>query len=70
MNINVQIGLLMREERTKKKMSLQEVADKMNLGKTTISAYELGKIAISVENLQKYCEIVGCDFYKLMYKLK
>ncbi len=68
MTITEKIGYEMRTQRLIKRMTIQQVADKMNKSKNTVSYYELGKINITVEDLMKYCEIVGCDYIHILQK--
>lgn len=66
MTKNTTIGMLMRKHRKEKKMTIQQVADKMGKAKNSISLLELGKTGIEVETLQKYCEIIGYDWIELI----
>lgn len=66
MNVNEKIGYEMRTERLIKRMTIQQVADKMHKSKNTISYYELGKINITINDLIDYCEIVGCNYIDIL----
>lgn len=61
------IGFELRSQRLLKRMSLEEVAERMGVSsRNTISYLELGKKSIEVEELIRYCEIVGCDWIHIM----
>lgn len=66
MTTNKTIGMLMRKHRKEKKMTIQQVADKMGKAKNTVSLLELGKTGIEIETLQKYCDIIGYDWIDLI----
>jgi transcriptional regulator with XRE-family HTH domain len=50
-----------KEFRKSKKMSLQEVADKVDLAKSTLSDFENGKSSVSTDNLILICRAIGAD---------
>lgn len=62
MTLNEKIGLQLRMRRMEKKMTIEEVADRLGVAKNTVSYMELGKKKITVEDVVKYSEIVGCDW--------
>lgn len=67
--LDKKIGFELRSQRLLRRMSLEEVADKMGVSsRNTISYLELGKKSIEVDELIKYCEIVGCDWKEIMLK--
>lgn len=66
MNIDERIGYEMRSARLLKRMSLQQVADRLDKAKQTISYWELGKTKITVVDLQRYCEVVGCNWLDIL----
>ena len=68
--LDKRIGFELRSQRLLRRMSLEEVADKMGVSsRNTISYLELGKKSIEVDELIKYCEIVGCDWKEIMLKV-
>ena len=70
MKLNEQIGFEMRNQRLLHRMTLEQVADKMDIAsKNTISRMELGAKNITVEDLVNYCNAVGCSWIELLYKL-
>lgn len=70
MTLNERIGNLMREERTAKGMSLEEVAKKMGYSsKNTVSRMELGITDISLTNLEKFCAAINIDLFGFLYKV-
>ena len=67
--LDKRIGFELRSYRLLRRMSLEEVADKMGVSsRNTISYLELGKKSIEVDELIKYCEIVNCDWKEVMLK--
>lgn len=66
MTFNEKLGTSMRKARKKKGYTIQNVAEKMNLAKTTISAYELGKITISTENFLLYCQAIEFNYVDIL----
>lgn len=51
-------------------MTLEDVAERMNVkSRNTISRIELGKKEITVEDLRKYCDAVGCSWIELLNKV-
>lgn len=70
MTLNEYIGYEMRNQRLIRRMTLEQVASKMGVAsKNTISRMELGKTMITVEELKKYCAVVGCDWVELLQKV-
>lgn len=67
MTLNEKIGFEMRNQRLLKRMTLEEVAAKMNIkSRNTISRMELGKKEITVEDLITFCDAVGCSWIELL----
>ena len=70
MNINEQIGFEMRNQRLLKRLTLEEVASRMGVkSRNTISLMEKGITKITVVDLQKYCEAVGCSWIDILMKV-
>lgn len=70
MTVNEQIGLEMRVERIRAKMTLDDVANKMGVkSKNTISRMELGKTEITVVQLREYCKAVGCNYIDILERV-
>ena len=70
MTLNEKIGFEMRSQRLLKRMTLQQVADGMGVAsRNTVSLMELGKPMITVQDLQKYCEVVGCSWLEILQKV-
>lgn len=64
------IGKAMRYQRTLKRLSLQQVADKIGLAKNTVAYYEKGKISISVNNLKNTVTLSGSTMWICSMPLK
>ena len=70
MTLNERIGFEMRSQRLLKRMTLQQVADGMGVSsKNTVSRMELGVTMITVEDLVKYCNVVGCSWIEILEKV-
>ena len=66
MNLNEMIGAEMRAQRKRKKMTIEQVAEKMGKYKNSISLLELGTTKITVTELQKYCDVLGISWIELL----
>ena len=70
MTLNEKIGFELRNQRLLKRMTLENVADKMHVkSRNTISRIELGKKDITVEDLINYCDAVGCSWLEILEKV-
>ncbi len=69
MTLNERIGFEMRSQRLLKRLTLEEVASRMDIrSKNTVSRMELGITKITVEDLEKYCDAVGCSWIEILRK--
>lgn len=68
MTLNEKIGFELRNQRLLRRMTIQQVADKLGKSKNTVSYYELGKIKITINDLVSYCKAVGCDCIEVLKK--
>ena len=67
--LNKRIGFELRSARLLRRMTLEQVAAALGVSsRNTVSYLELGKTAIDVETLVRYCEIVGADWAEIMRK--
>lgn len=70
MKLNERIGFELRNQRRLKRMTLENVAKKMNIkSRNTISRIELGKKEITIDDLVKYCNAVECSCIELLHKI-
>ena len=60
------LGLRLRQIRKEHKLSMNDVGKKIGCTKQMISLYELGKSALSVEQLKKICSIYGIKYYDII----
>ena len=60
-NYNKKIGAYLAKERKAKKLSQNQVAEKMDVTKTAISYWETGKRVINADQMLNYCEVLGVD---------
>lgn len=59
------IGRKLKQLRKSKKLSQQELADKIKITRSTISNYEIGRRTPHLKDLQKFCKVfdVGLDYF-------
>lgn len=70
-DMNKRIGEELRSEREKRNLSLADVAFRMGYSsRNTISKIELGLTQITVEQLQSYCDSIGCDMYDVLRRVQ
>lgn len=59
--LNAKIGAVLRKYRKQRKMSMQEVADKLNVTKTAVHYWESGKRSIYADQMLDYCDVIDLD---------
>lgn len=57
----VKLGDIFKQARQNKGLSQQEVADRMNVSRSTISLYELGTREMNFDTFLMFCEIYGLN---------
>ena len=64
------IGKKLKELRISRGYRQNEVADKVGLSRATISNVEVGNRGLSIESLQKFCELynVSIDYFEIETK--
>lgn len=60
--INKQIGEKLKQYREIKEYSLSEVASMVGKSKSSIHAYEIGRVSISVDVLIDLCNVYGINY--------
>lgn len=60
------LGAILRQERKSRGISQETLGQKAGVGKTTISAYELGKISPDIETLDKMCSYMSLDYIDVL----
>lgn len=65
--ISTSIGCTIRSFRKKKKMTIVELASKINKSKSTISKYEKGEIVIDIETLYDIANALETHIHQLLY---
>ena len=60
-NYNSEIGRWLSEKRKESKLSQRQVAELMNVSKSTIGFWEVGQRTIFASNLIDYCKVIGAD---------
>lgn len=68
MNIGLNIGLNIKYFREKKGLSIDDLATKLNVSKSTISRYENNKREPNTKTLLRIAEILGIDIGDLLYQ--
>ena len=53
------LGQVLKQKRTSKNISLQQVADKLNTTKQAIFRYEKADVSMKNSTFQKYCHAIG-----------
>ena len=53
------LGQVLKQKRTSKEISLQQVADKLNTTKQAIFRYEKADVSMKNSTFQKYCYAIG-----------
>ncbi len=56
------IALILKELRTIKKASQQQIADKLNIERSTYTKWETGQVMLRVDQLQEIANLYGIDF--------
>lgn len=60
-NYNSAIGTWLMNERLKQGLSLQDIADRLGMSRSTIYYWEVGKRTIFADNMINYCNVLGVD---------
>lgn len=60
-NYNAKIGAYLAKERKAKKISQQQLADRLGVSKTAVHYWETGKRTIFADQMLEYCETIGID---------
>lgn len=60
-DMNVELGIWLRQKRIDKNMSLQQVADKFGVHRSTIHCYETAKHTVTASMLIDLCKIYDAD---------
>lgn len=66
-DLNKKIGFEMRSQRLLARLTLEQVASGMGYkSRNTVSRMELGQADITVADLKKFCEVVGCSWVEVL----
>lgn len=60
------LGDLLRRKRVIRRISQEKLGEVVGVGKTTISAYELGKASPDIEKLDLMCAYMNVDYIDLL----
>ena len=61
-----EFGVHLRNLRKEKGYTQQQMADMLNISRSTYTYYETGKSQPSFQNLKKLCEILEVDYNKIL----
>ena len=67
---DVIVGEELRKKREEKGFTLQQVADKMSLTRSTIHYYETGEHSIKWQTLIKICQVIKVNPYEILDSAK
>jgi len=68
-NIKLLLGKRIRELRKARKMTQEELAERIGIGTPNISYFETGKFSPAIETLQKIAQVLDVEVYELyMFK--
>ncbi len=67
MNLKEEIGLIIKNRRKELSMEQTNLQDYAQVGSTTLSKLEMGKLNITIDNLEKITEVLGLE---LVLKVK
>ena len=67
MNLKEEIGQIIKNRRKELKMEQVDLQDYAQVGSTTLSKLEMGKLNITIDNLEKITEVLGLE---LIIKVK
>ena len=58
-DFDIALGQALRDEREKRNLVQDDIAEKLSVTKMTISNYETGKRAMTAKMLKQYCSVLG-----------
>ena len=61
MNLKEKIGQIIKNRRRELKMEQSDLQDYAEVGSTTLSKLEMGKLNITIDNLEKITEVLGLE---------
>lgn len=61
MTVDEKVGIIIREKRKQKKMTLKELGFKVGVAESTIARYEYGQLGLSMSLFLKLCEVLELE---------
>jgi len=61
MHLKEEIGQIIKARRRELKMEQTDLQDYAEVGSTTLSKLEMGKLNITIDNLEKITEVLGLE---------
>lgn len=68
--VDAAIGRELRDIRKQRRITQQELAERLGCTKSLVSFYESGKASISVPQFVKICDIYQVDYSELLKKVR
>lgn len=53
-------GMKIKELRESKRMKQEDLADRISIGRTSVANIEIGRQKLTLENIEQFCEALGC----------
>lgn len=69
-NINYQLGQAIKRVRKSKRITQQELADRVGITRSVLTRYELGQIEVTMSMYVRLCEALGVNYAELMESIK
>lgn len=66
---NRKIGKMLKEKRMKKRMTQQQVADRLGISRPAYCYYETGRTAVDIETFKSICQILYIDPYEFLREI-
>ena len=69
-NINYKLGQAIKRVRKSKRITQQELADRVGITRSVLTRYELGQIEVTMSMYVRLCEALGVNYAELMESIK
>ena len=68
--IDIRIGSWLADQRKKRGLTMQEVADRLGVTKTAVHYWESGKRSMYARHVLDYCDAIGIDADELVRAIR
>ncbi len=65
-NFDKNLGIVLKQIRTQRKLSMQNIADRMGITRQAYFYYEKGVVALSVSQLIRICNIINANYVEVI----